>query len=403
MLTAPPPQPVGELLRSWRQRRRLSQLDLANEAEVSTRHVSFLENGRARPSREMLLHLAARLDIPLREQNTLLLAAGYAPVYQEHSLDDAAMRAARAAVHLVLNGHEPNPALAVDRHWTMVAANRSLTPLLTGANDDLLRPPVNVLRLSLHPDGLAPRIANLPQWREHVFERLRRQIDASADPVLIDLLAELRAYPDDNDQPAPPRRPAKDDAGVVVPIRLRTEHGLLSFLTTTTIFGTPIDVTLSELAIESFFPADPATADDHPHPRVLLALPLVTRANKLPLPPAAAGKGAGGLGGRLPPSTTRSSIGPRRNQPDIRLQLIQMSAKPLLRHPRRRICHEHHRGRSRADPGRRRRTGDDRAEHPIRVRDVHVARLDAHLLATRSDEDNWFTSTPTSRRSGSAI
>jgi len=260
MLTAPPPQPVGELLRSWRQRRRLSQLDLANEAEVSTRHVSFLENGRSRPSREMLLHLATRLDIPLREQNALLLAAGYAPVYQEHNLDDAAMRAARAAVHLVLNGHEPNPALAVDRHWTMVAANRSLTPLLTGASDALLRPPVNVLRLSLHPDGLAPRIANLPQWREHVFDRLRHQIDASADPVLIDLLAELRSYPGD-DQAHAHRRPAKDDAGVVVPIKLHTEHGLLSFLTTTTIFGTPIDVTLSELAIESFFPADPTTAD----------------------------------------------------------------------------------------------------------------------------------------------
>lgn len=260
MLTAPPPQPVGERLRAWRQHRRLSQLDLANDAEVSTRHVSFLENGRSHPSREMLLHLATRLDIPLREQNVLLLAAGYAPVYQEHNLDDAAMRAARAAVHLVLNGHEPNPALAVDRHWTMVAANRSITSLLTGSGADLLRPPVNVLRLSLHPDGLAPRIANLPQWREHVFERLRRQIDASADSVLIDLLAELRAYPGGDDQSTSRPHPPKDDAGVVVPIRLRTEHGLLSFLTTTTIFGTPIDVTLSELAIESFFPSDASTA-----------------------------------------------------------------------------------------------------------------------------------------------
>ncbi len=257
MLTAPPPQPVGKLLRAWRQRRRLSQLELANEAEVSTRHVSFLENGRSRPSREMLLHLATRLDIPLREQNALLLAAGYAPIYQEHNLDDSAMRSARAAIHLVLNGHEPNPALAVDRHWIMVAANGSIAPLLTGADADLLRPPVNVLRLSLHPDGLAPRIANLSQWREHVFERLRRQIEASADPVLVDLLEELRAYPGDDDRTASRRRPAKDDAGVVVPIRLRTEHGLLSFLTTTTIFGTPIDVTLSELAIESFFPPTP--------------------------------------------------------------------------------------------------------------------------------------------------
>ncbi len=258
-LAAPPPQPIGELLRTWRQRRRLSQLDLANEAEVSARHVSFLETGKARPSREMLLRLAARLDVPLRDQNALLLAAGYAPVYQERSLDDGAMRAARATVHLVLNGHDPNPALAIDRHWTLVAANRSLSPLLAGASPELLRPPVNVLRLSLHPDGLAPRIANLAQWRAHVLERLRRQIDVSADPVLVDLSAELSAYPIPAGAPAP--RPAKDDAGVVVPLRLQSEHGLLAFLTTTTIFGTPVDVTLAELAIESFFPANAATAE----------------------------------------------------------------------------------------------------------------------------------------------
>ena len=257
-LSAPPPQPIGDLLRTWRQRRRLSQLDLANEAEVSARHVSFLETGKARPSREMLLRLAARLDVPLRDQNALLLAAGYAPVYQERSLDDGAMRAARAAVHLVLNGHEPNPALAIDRHWTLVAANRSLSPLLAGASPELVRPPVNVLRLSLHPDGLAPRIANLAQWRAHALERLRRQIEISADPVLVDLLKELSVYPTPADALPPP---AKDDAGVVVPLRLQSELGLLSFLTTTTIFGTPVDVTLAELAIESFFPADAATAE----------------------------------------------------------------------------------------------------------------------------------------------
>lgn len=259
MLTAHPSQPVGDLLRTWRQRRRLSQLDLANEAEVSARHVSFLETGRARPSREMLLRLATRLEVPLRDQNALLVAGGFAPIFPERSLDDATMRAARATVHLVLTGHEPNPALAVDRHWTLVAANRALSPLLAGANPELLRPPINVLRLSLHPEGLAPRIANLAQWRAHVLERLRRQIEVSADAVLVDLLAELSAYP------VPTRgavsRPGKDDAGLVVPLGLQTEHGLLSLLTTTTIFGTPVDVTLAELAIESFFPADAATVD----------------------------------------------------------------------------------------------------------------------------------------------
>jgi transcriptional regulator with XRE-family HTH domain len=254
--------PVGNLLRDWRRRRRLSQLALAAEAEVSPRHVSFLETGRAQPSREMLLRLAERLEIPLRDRNALLLAAGYAPLYPERSLDDPALGAARAAVDQVLVGHEPNPAIAVDRHWTLVAANRAIRPLLAGIGPELLRQPVNVLRLSLHPDGLAPRIANMAEWRAHLLERLRRQVEVSADPTLAELLAELAAYP------APPAPSAADRGeraphevtGVVVPLRLRTDQGTLALFSTTTIFGTPVDVTLAELAIESFFPADRATA-----------------------------------------------------------------------------------------------------------------------------------------------
>lgn len=255
--------PVGELIRGWRQRRRLSQMDLGFEAEVSARHISFLETGRSRPSREMLLRLAERLDVPLRDRNGLLLAAGFAPIHPERSLDDPALRSVRQAVDLVLAGHEPFPALAVDRHWTLVSANRAVPPLLVGAAPDLLRPPVNVLRLSLHPAGLAPRIANLAQWRGHLLERLRSQADLTADPTLAALLAELEGYPAP-DPPAdrtPERGPDRDLAGIVVPLRLRTGHGELALFGMTTLFGTPLDVTLAELAIESFFPADPATAD----------------------------------------------------------------------------------------------------------------------------------------------
>ena len=256
--------PVGELLRQWRRRRGFSQLDLACEADISTRHVSFLETGRSLPSRSMVIHLAERLDIPLRERNGLLVAAGYAPIYSEHSLDDPALRAAREAVDLVLTGHEPYPALAVDRHWTLIAANRAVGPLLAGAAADLLRPPVNVLRLSLHPAGLAPRIGNFGQWRGHVLTRLARQVDVSADPVLASLHAELKALPAPGScgpEAGPDAVMAGGHADVVVPLRLRTEAGLLSFFSTTTVFGTAVDVTLSELAIEAFFPADAATAE----------------------------------------------------------------------------------------------------------------------------------------------
>jgi transcriptional regulator with XRE-family HTH domain len=254
-------RPVGELLRDWRQRRRLSQLDLALEADVSARHVSFLETGRSHPSREMLLRLADQFDLSLRDRNTLLVAGGYAPIFPERALDDPELRAARAAVDLVLAGHEPYPALAIDRYWNLVAANRAVAPLLAGAQPELLQPPVNVLRLSLHPDGLAPRIANLGQWRGHLLERLRHQIDVTADPALVALMAELRAYPVPPDDGEAERTIDQDVARMVVPLRLRTERGLLALFSTTTVFGTPIDVTLSELAIESFFPADRASAD----------------------------------------------------------------------------------------------------------------------------------------------
>ena len=251
--------PVGALLRSWRQRRGLSQLDLACEADISTRHVSFLETGRSLPSRAMLIHLSERLDIPLRERNTLLVAAGFAPVYGERRLEDPALPAARRAVDQVLAGHEPYPALAVDRHWTLVAANRAVAPLLAGAAADLLAPPVNVLRLSLHPAGLAARIENLQQWREHVLLRLSRQIAASGDPVLRRLLEELGSLPPPGD--AGPPAASVEHPEVAIPLRLRTDGGVLSLISTTTVFGTAVDVTLSELAVEAFFPADAATGD----------------------------------------------------------------------------------------------------------------------------------------------
>jgi transcriptional regulator with XRE-family HTH domain len=247
--------PVGEQLRAWRGRRRLSQLDLALDAEISARHLSFLETGRSRPSRPMLLRLAERLRIPARDRNILLVAAGFAPALPERGLDDPALAAARRAVDLVLKAHEPFPALAVDRHWRMLAANAGIAPLLGGVAAHLLAPPVNVLRLSLHPEGVAPRIVNLAEWRAHIFHRLEAQIEASADPMLAGLLAELRAYP------GGATRSADAYGGVAVPLVLRAGEAELSFLSTTTMFGTPIDITLAELAIEAFLPADAATAE----------------------------------------------------------------------------------------------------------------------------------------------
>ena len=255
----PGPASFGDHLRTWRQQRHLSQLELADEADISTRHVSFMETGRTNPSRDMVLRLCERLAIPLRERNTLLVAAGYAPMYRERALDDPALAAARQAVELVLKGHEPCPAIALDRCWNVVAANRAAQALLAAhVSPELLAPPVNVFRLSLHPDGLASRIANLAQWRHHLFERLRQQIHATADPALLALQAELLEYPAPEE--SPPLVMAGEMLGVVMPFCFESVHGMLSLISTTTIFGTPVDVTLQELAVESFFPADAFTA-----------------------------------------------------------------------------------------------------------------------------------------------
>src|SRR3954447_11801488 len=245
-------RPIGAHLRAWRQRRHRSQLDLALDAEISQRHLSFIESGRAMPSREMVLRLAETLDVPLRERNVLLMAAGFAPFYAERPLDDPALAAARGVGEAILRAHVPNPALVVDRHWTLISANAAVAPLMAGVTDPaLLQPPVNVLRLSLHPNGLAPRIANLPEWRWHIVDRLRRQAEISVDPVLAGMAKELAAL-------GGPHKPAPlhVDNDIAVPLEMDTPQGRLSLLSTTTVFGTPTEVTLAELSIEAFYPVD---------------------------------------------------------------------------------------------------------------------------------------------------
>jgi transcriptional regulator with XRE-family HTH domain len=257
---APSIRPVGDHLRKWRQLRRRSQMDLALDADISTRHLSFLETGRARPSRDMVMHLANQLNVPLRERNVLLLAAGFAPAFAERALDDPALAAARRAVDLILAAHEPAPALVVDLRWNLVAANRALAPLLDGVAASLLGPNANVLKIALHPDGMAPRIVNFAEWRAHLLDDLRRQIEITADSALMDLQDELRSYPT-------PRTfdPRPDDlGGVTVPLQLRHRDRVLSFLSTRTVFGTAVDITLAELTLETFFPADSATAQALP-------------------------------------------------------------------------------------------------------------------------------------------
>jgi transcriptional regulator with XRE-family HTH domain len=252
---------VGQLLRRWRGDRRLSQMELALEADVSTRHLSFVETGRARPSREMVVRLAEHLDVPLRERNQLLLAAGYAPAYPESEMDADRMDAVRAAVRQVLAGHEPYPALVVDRHWEMLEANAGIGVLLAGVASEQLAPPVNALRLALHPDGLAPKIINFGEWRTHLLDRLRRQVAATHDPQLASLLAELREYPSGQPEPAVDiRSGGQGHPEIVVPLRLRHGDGELRLMSIVSTFGTPLDITVEELSIEAFFPADAATA-----------------------------------------------------------------------------------------------------------------------------------------------
>jgi transcriptional regulator with XRE-family HTH domain len=247
---------VGSLLRDWRRRRRMSQLDLALEAGVSARHLSFVETGRSRPSPDLLLHLAEELEVPLRERNGLLLAAGYAPAFDQRSLEDPEMAAVRDAMQLVLDGHDPYPALVVDRTWSLLAANRGVGLLTAGADPTLLEPPVNCMRLALHPRGLAPRIRNLGEWRAHLLERLRRQVALSGDAELEALLHEVSAYPG----PAPGDG-AGGETAIAVPLRLDGPGGgELRFISTVTTFGTAVEITAAELSIESFFPADAETA-----------------------------------------------------------------------------------------------------------------------------------------------
>jgi transcriptional regulator with XRE-family HTH domain len=258
-MSAVPTPPVGAQLRHWRTHRQLSQLALSMQADISTRHLSCVETGRSLPSREMILRLARRLEVPLRERNNLLTAAGFAPMYAIRSLDDPDLIRARQVVELILRAHEPSPALAVDRHWNIVMQNNAVSILLEDVADTLLEPPVNALRLSLHPAGMAPRIVNFDAWRSHVLARLQHQFIASGDVALRSLETELAAYP------APSGAQGgegfmPDESGVAVPLVLDTRLGRLAFMSTTTVFGTPVEVTLSELALETFFPADNATA-----------------------------------------------------------------------------------------------------------------------------------------------
>jgi transcriptional regulator with XRE-family HTH domain len=250
-----PDRRAGALLRDWRERRHLSQLDLALDAGVSPRHLSFVETGRSRASAKLLLALSDRLEVPLRDRNALLLAAGDAPAFAERSLDAAELAPVRDALRRILTAHERFPAAVVDRRWNLVDANRGLGLLVAGVDPAMLAPPVNVVRLSLHPDGVAPHIVNLGEWRAHLLERLRRQVEITGDPDVRALLREARAYP------APEAEGHAPGQEVAVPLRLRSGGGELRFLSTIATFGTAVDITVAELAIESFFPADEATVE----------------------------------------------------------------------------------------------------------------------------------------------
>jgi transcriptional regulator with XRE-family HTH domain len=252
-----PRAPIGELIRSWRRRRSLSQLELALEAEVSSRHVSFVETGRSQPSREMVLRLSDHLEIPLRERNGLLLAAGYAPLYAERSLDEPEMSAVQQALDRFLRAHEPYPAVVLDRHYNLVSANDALGVLTEGVALDLFEPPANALRVTLHPRGMAPQILNLEQWSAHLMHRLRRQAALTADPELDRLYDELATYPG-----VCLEAPADTDSGhdILLPLRVRVAERELAFFSTVSTFGTAVDITLDELIIEAFYPANAATA-----------------------------------------------------------------------------------------------------------------------------------------------
>jgi transcriptional regulator with XRE-family HTH domain len=251
-------QTLGPLLQGWRKRRRLSQLELASVAGVSTRHLSFLETGRSRPSRELVLHLAEHLDVPLRERNRLLLAAGFAPTYPETPINAPEMDSVREAIDLLMRLHDPFPALVMNQRFHLVAANRAFAVLTEGVAPHLLEPPINVMRTALHPDGLAARVVNLTQVRAHLLGRIQRGYLRTGDDELSALHDEVAAYP-------LPEYAAVADPGpptsVVLPVRLRHDHGVLAFFSIIGTFDTPMDITVAELSIESFFPADRATEE----------------------------------------------------------------------------------------------------------------------------------------------
>ncbi|MFD4871749.1 helix-turn-helix domain-containing protein [Streptomyces sp. NPDC058420] len=256
---APAGQGVGPLLRAWRERRRVSQLELALRADSSARHISFVETGRSRPSEEMVLRLAEHLDVPVRERNSLLLAAGYAPRYPETPLDDPALGALREGLERLIQGYEPYPALVVDATYTVVAANRGITMLLDGVPESLLQPPLNAMRLTLHPEGMAPRIRNLGEWRGHLLTQMERQIALHRSEPLRALYEEVAAYPVP-EAVANGEQPADSVPYFALPMRIEHDGRVLSFVSSISTFNTPMDVTVSELAIETFLPADPATA-----------------------------------------------------------------------------------------------------------------------------------------------
>ena len=253
---------IGPLLREWRERRRLSQLELALDAGISTRHLSFVETGRSRPGREMLVRILEQLEVPFREQNRLLLASGHAPAFPERSLEDPELLPVREALDQILTGHEPYPAVVVDRAWNLVAANTAMRGLTEEVAIDpaLLEPPVNIMRLGFHPRGLAPLIVNLGQWRAHFCQRLERQLAVTGDPDLAALLEEIAGYPIPGDEPDP--APDPEAREMLGPVRFRAPGGgELSFFGMFATFDTPFEVTTSELAMELLFPADQATAE----------------------------------------------------------------------------------------------------------------------------------------------
>lgn len=256
-----PSGPVGALVREWRQRARLTQLECAAQAEISAKHLSFIETGRSQPSREMLLRLSECLHLPLRERNTLLNAGGFAAWFPERPLGDQNLAVVRRAIDVLLKAHEPFPAFAIDRHWTLIASNGGFRPYLGDIDPQLLQPPVNVLRLTLHPKGMGPRVVNFQQWRSHVLDNLRRQILLSDDPVLVDLHQELKGYASPRVATVGGADPLEDWHSLVVPFQLATQAGVLSFYSTRTTFGAPLDVTLAEISLECFYPADTRTAE----------------------------------------------------------------------------------------------------------------------------------------------